>query len=176
MNPDDLSFKIGSVVGAIVMGAVCGLIPLRIAKRNDCDVLGYLGMMACVVAACFGGIIYALPTALIGGLLLFGIRSNGTGLAILAVVGAGGLVAYFSFNKGFDFKQLLARRTSDYRVFTATDGRKIEARVLKVEGGTVRIERRDGQIFESPIGIYSEADQSFIRKASPPPDHLPPGR
>jgi len=176
MNPDDVSFKAGAVVGAIVMGAICGLIPLRIAKRNECDFLGYLGMFVCVVAACFGGVILALPTALIVGLFLFGIRSNWMGITILAVVGAGGLVAYFGIKQGIDIKQLLARRTSEYRVFTAADGRKIEARVLCFDGRTVRIERRDGQIFESPLGIYSEADQSFIRKASPLPDHLPPAR
>lgn len=122
-------------------------------------------MLACITASLFGGIIVALPLALILCLILYIIRSNGMGLAILAVIGAGGLAAYFGFFNGFDFHRYLPHRNREYRVFTANDGRTIEARVLAVEGGRVRIERRDGQIFESPIEIYSQSDQSFIREA-----------
>jgi len=48
------------------------------------------------------------------------------------------------------------------RTFTDRDGRKMEARVVSMEGGSVKIERADGTVFTVEAGIFSGADQAFL--------------
>jgi hypothetical protein len=50
-----------------------------------------------------------------------------------------------------------------YREFTDSRGRVVQARVLRISGDKVTIERRDGKQFTVPISTFSQADQDFIR-------------
>lgn len=50
-----------------------------------------------------------------------------------------------------------------YRDFKDQRGRTIQARVLRVSGDEVTIERSDGRQFTVSVSIFSQADQDFIR-------------
>ena len=50
----------------------------------------------------------------------------------------------------------------EYRAFTDSRGRVVQARVLRVEGDQVTIERRDGKQFTVPIATFSQADRDFL--------------
>jgi hypothetical protein len=61
------------------------------------------------------------------------------------------------------------------RTFTSSDGRKLEAELVSVEGEVIILKRsQDGQLFRLPIGKLSAEDQAFVRqnastsKVSPP--------
>ena len=53
---------------------------------------------------------------------------------------------------------------SDYRSFESTDGRTLRARILSVEGDTVRVERADGRTFSVPIARFRKSDRARIRE------------
>jgi outer membrane protein assembly factor BamB len=53
-----------------------------------------------------------------------------------------------------------------YREFKDSRGRVIQARVLRQEGDSVTIERRDGKQFTVSISTLSEADQAFLRNSA----------
>jgi len=52
---------------------------------------------------------------------------------------------------------------AEYRQFTDTQGRTIEARVLDVQGDRVTIQRSHGERSTVAISVFSEADQQYIR-------------
>ncbi len=52
------------------------------------------------------------------------------------------------------------------RTFTNTNGATMQARLIYFDGAQVIIERADGTRFNNPIGLYSAADQAYIRKES----------
>ncbi len=56
----------------------------------------------------------------------------------------------------------------EYRSLTDSRGRKIEARVLGVDGDQVTIQRRDGRQFTVPISTFSQADQDLLRPPAAP--------
>ena len=51
----------------------------------------------------------------------------------------------------------------EYRQFADSRGRAVQARVLRINGDKVTIERRDGKQFTVAIATFSQADQDFIR-------------
>jgi len=51
----------------------------------------------------------------------------------------------------------------EYREFTDSGGRTVQARVLRLDGDRVTIQRRDGRQFTVPISTFSQADQDFLR-------------
>lgn len=51
----------------------------------------------------------------------------------------------------------------EYRVFKDQQGRQIQARVLRVNGDQVTIQRQDGREFTVPVSIFSQADQDYVR-------------
>jgi hypothetical protein len=68
---------------------------------------------------------------------------------------------------------------AETRTLTDTQGRKIEADVIAVEGDQVKIRRADGQMFNLPMERLVDADQKALRawaKAeAAKPQPLPPG-
>ena len=58
----------------------------------------------------------------------------------------------------------------ELREFRDQQGRAIQARVLKVSGDEVTIERRDGREFTVAISILSQADQDYIRGLTKQPE------
>jgi len=55
----------------------------------------------------------------------------------------------------------------DARTFTDTSGRKLEAEVLGVQQGQVRIRRVDGNEFTLPVTNFSAADQTYLQQWKP---------
>jgi hypothetical protein len=53
------------------------------------------------------------------------------------------------------------------RTFTDAQGRKLEAEVVAVQQGQVRIRRADGQEFTLPVTTFSAADQAFLQQWKP---------
>jgi len=53
---------------------------------------------------------------------------------------------------------------SEVRTFTDTQGRTMDAKVTRVSGDEVYIERRDGLTTRVQISIFSEDDQKYIRE------------
>jgi hypothetical protein len=62
----------------------------------------------------------------------------------------------------------LASLQADARTFTDAQGRKLEAEVVAVQQGQVRIRRADGQEFTLPVTTFSAADQAFLQQWKPP--------
>ena len=61
------------------------------------------------------------------------------------------------------------------RVWTSTEGDRVEAELVRVEGETVILKRRaDGKIFEMPMDWLSPADQAFLQQPPPAPPPAPP--
>ncbi len=67
MNEPGTAFRAGYVVGkifgAVVVGILCGLIPLSLGRKRGRPALGWVGFAACVLAGLFLGLIGALPMA-----------------------------------------------------------------------------------------------------------------
>ena len=61
---------------------------------------------------------------------------------------------------------LLGQATSpseeEFRTFTDTQGRTIDARILTVNDDQVQIERNDRQRFTLPVAMFTERDRAFI--------------
>jgi hypothetical protein len=53
---------------------------------------------------------------------------------------------------------------SEFRTFSDSQGREMEAKLTLVSGDDVYIERRDGLATKLDISIFSKEDQAFIRK------------
>jgi len=53
-----------------------------------------------------------------------------------------------------------------YREFRDRGDRVIQARVLRVSGDVVTIERKDGKQFTVPLAVFSQADQDYIRRSA----------
>lgn len=54
--------------------------------------------------------------------------------------------------------------SSEFRTFTDTRGRQMEAKVTRVSGEDVFIERKDGFDTRVDISVFSEEDQEYIKK------------
>ncbi|MFN0078899.1 MAG: hypothetical protein ACKVY0_20760 [Prosthecobacter sp.] len=57
---------------------------------------------------------------------------------------------------------------ADARIFTDTAGRKLEAEVVAVQQGQVRIRCADGMEFTLPVTNFSAADQTYLQQWKPP--------
>jgi outer membrane protein assembly factor BamB len=62
-----------------------------------------------------------------------------------------------------------------YRTFTDSRGRTVRARVVRIDGDRVTIERQDGKQFTIRISTFSQADQDFLRRPARP-DTVPAER
>ncbi len=58
---------------------------------------------------------------------------------------------------------LTTATASEYRTFTNKQGDEIRARLIRVDGDKVEIEREDGQIFKIDLNLLSEEDVTFAR-------------
>lgn len=54
--------------------------------------------------------------------------------------------------------------SSEFRTFTDVKGRQMEAKITRVSGEDVYIERSDGLNSKVDISVFSEADQAYINK------------
>lgn len=61
----------------------------------------------------------------------------------------------------------LASLQADARTFTDTQGRKLEAEVVAVQQGQVRIRRADGKEFTLPVATFIPADQAYLQQWKP---------
>ena len=60
-----------------------------------------------------------------------------------------------------------AQQAETFREWTSADGRKLEAALVGVEGGMVRLKLRTGAVVPLPLARLSPEDQAFARKAVP---------
>ena len=61
---------LGLFLGALIMGVLCGMMPLAVGRKLGRTGEGIAGFALCVVSAFFGGIVVAGPLALVLSLLL----------------------------------------------------------------------------------------------------------
>jgi hypothetical protein len=54
---------IGAIIGAVVVGLLCGLIPLALGRKRERLALGWVGFALCIPAGLLLGLIGALPMA-----------------------------------------------------------------------------------------------------------------
>jgi hypothetical protein len=55
----------GVLAGAIVVGIICGLFPLRIAAAKNRPMLGLLFFIVCLGMGLVGGLIFGVPTSIV---------------------------------------------------------------------------------------------------------------
>ena len=64
-NTLDTAYLIGAIVGALFIGAVCGLIPLIAGLIKKRIALAVSGFIVCMICGFILGVILALPVAII---------------------------------------------------------------------------------------------------------------
>lgn len=55
-----------------------------------------------------------------------------------------------------------SQSADEYRTFTSTDGKQIEAKPVSASEGSVRIEMKDGRSFDLPLSRLIDEDQKWI--------------
>ena len=63
MGHMDTTKLLGLIVGGLVAGTLCGLIPFFLGKKRGQPTLGIVGLVSCIVGGFLGGVIVALPVA-----------------------------------------------------------------------------------------------------------------
>jgi hypothetical protein len=64
MNPNT-QYMAGVLAGAIVVGIICGLFPLKIAAAKNRPLLGLLFFVVCVGMGLVGGLLFGVPTSIV---------------------------------------------------------------------------------------------------------------
>ena len=67
---------IGTIVGGLLMGTLCGLGPLIAGRRKGFKTLGLVGFFTCIVCGLILGILLAGPVALIWTVILITKRKS----------------------------------------------------------------------------------------------------
>ena len=60
-----LGFGIGAIAGSLVVGAAAGLVPFVLGQLLNQAKVGRIGFLSCVVASLVGGVLLALPVAVV---------------------------------------------------------------------------------------------------------------
>jgi len=60
-----------------------------------------------------------------------------------------------------------AQQAEVFREWTSSDGKKLEAALVALEGGTVKLKLRTGAVVPVPLARLSAADQAFATQAGP---------
>jgi uncharacterized membrane protein AbrB (regulator of aidB expression) len=71
----DSTKLVAMLIGAVIGGTLCGLIPYFFGKKKGQPTLGVVGLVCCIVAGLIAGIILALPTAGVFALII-AVRPN----------------------------------------------------------------------------------------------------
>jgi len=59
------AFTSGLLFGALTVGILCGLLPLLVARSRGRASMGIAGLVVCAIAGLFGGLILAVPAAVL---------------------------------------------------------------------------------------------------------------
>ncbi len=59
------AYRIGAIIGSILMGAIVGLIPFLAAKSRGKAKLGKIAMVVAIVCNFLGGILFSIPSAIV---------------------------------------------------------------------------------------------------------------
>ena len=62
-----------------------------------------------------------------------------------------------------------AQQAEAFREWTSSDGRKLEAALIAVDGDAVKLKMRNGSVVPVPLNRLSADDQAFAKKAAPAP-------
>ncbi|MCB1230020.1 MAG: hypothetical protein KDN19_07135 [Verrucomicrobiae bacterium] len=164
----DLAFQTGAAVGGLAMGVVCGALPYRAAKKQEMPVTGTICCFLSAIIGLIGGLLFALPAAVILLLWVKIARTEWLGVSGILVAQFGVFAAIYYFTPELITIAETAPQMAESRTLTSDDGRTIEATVIAVDETIATIERADGQVFEIPIDRFSESDRSFIRSFGEP--------
>lgn len=81
MTPEQIGYWIGVFIGAGVIGALLGLLPLILAKRQNRPRIGWIGFFSTLAGGLILGVILALPISVIFGIYIFFTKKSGQGSA-----------------------------------------------------------------------------------------------
>ena len=77
MEPEQIGYFIGLILGAFVAGAICGLLPMIIALKKQRRKIALISWISCVISGFILGLILAVPVSIIFTVvILFGKKSN----------------------------------------------------------------------------------------------------
>ena len=65
MGAEQTAHLIGILLGALFVGALCGLLPLFVGLKRQKTGLAVAGLISCVIGGFILGIILALPVAIV---------------------------------------------------------------------------------------------------------------
>ena len=60
---ESLSYLLGAVLGGLVAGSLCGLVPFSLAKKRGRKGLGIAALITCAASGVILGLLLALPVA-----------------------------------------------------------------------------------------------------------------
>jgi len=61
----DPAFLVGAMIGGVVMGVICGLMPLKAGAAKGRQTLGMVGFACCAISGLLLGCLLALPVAIV---------------------------------------------------------------------------------------------------------------
>jgi hypothetical protein len=70
MEAHPLSYYVGVFFGALAVGFFCGLIPAVAGALTKQKRLAFIGFITCLVVSLVGGIVLALPVAVVFGIVI----------------------------------------------------------------------------------------------------------
>jgi uncharacterized membrane protein AbrB (regulator of aidB expression) len=76
MDQMDSTKLVAMLIGALIGGGLCGLIPYYFGRKRGQPTLAIVGLVCCIVAGLIAGIILALPTAGVFALII-AVRPSG---------------------------------------------------------------------------------------------------
>ena len=158
-------------------GSVGGFLPMVVALFRKKVATGFGLFFLCIVAGFLGGLPYAIPAGVVALLIAIFVRTElaGCGMVAVALLLTLGIGITLKWDEIVDAVEKAQERTQkqkaslqdetiDFRTFTSSDGKKIEARIEDFDGMNVTLFRSDGKTFTISISRFSINDQVFIRR------------
>ena len=189
-NDEPNYFLRGAILSGLGSASFFGLTWLQNAGIEAVDSSKIAKILFDLRAAYFLGALFSLLgfVSWIRGLMSVAAYMNSclmtASLGVLVLITITGVILFFEYRPDLAAKRVAERRAAEKeavtpksepleRVFTAADGRTMNATFLGFDGKKVKIQRTDGKVFTNSIGLYSDADQEFFREQSgqaPQPD------
>jgi hypothetical protein len=74
MSSEQIGYLVGVIVGGLVAGAFCGLLPLVLGLKKRREILAFVGWFSCVASGFILGLILAVPVSVAFTIVLLCLR------------------------------------------------------------------------------------------------------
>jgi hypothetical protein len=75
------SYSLGVIFGAVIIGLICGLVPLIFGLKKGQQTMAIIAMFACVISGAFLGALLAIPVAAVFTIVIWSMAHGTTGIS-----------------------------------------------------------------------------------------------